>query len=754
MKPTTTPAPTTESRFLETWQAFIQAKDAVVRAGEAPLRIKVPTPESINSAELRAELDLVDEPADFYAALRERLGIGDEAIDPEQGCFYLDWDSPVGAEKLLALKGIAERCHFEFEPAPVIEGEIGGEALLLAHITSLLRAADLGLPWKVTMVTGKGKTKTPHAQIRVLSPPDRVASSVAELADLRQARTAAGLRLRETLWDNGFISHGAEADEPASFDLTTYERPSSALAPVLAGWLAGHQTYPTGMGRSVQYAFKLGAAVPLATPDMSDSPLTVVEQALMREFPGPAMEVTRSGWQLKFRFSLDYAVRVEQSLHIQNFLAECLAPYQLPVWLSGTDRLRFIARNDEKAREQAGADRLRRLVGEELTIVEGKRRFVVGTLKSVSYPKLRITLPEDFDEDDRPDLLHRLNAGELTPNLTGEREMIARLRKALDIIANPQSKLLNPQTRRVLIDAAAARGMAHPEELEPDSATRRAIAAHSFQRLNDSQARAVAAILHTPDLAMVQGPPGTGKSTAISQIIWHLVRVQPRSWLLLTSETHTAVDNALEKLENPHHNLVRPIRVGSEKSLEREGARYALPRLQAWTLGSETEPAEESAAVSADLNDNALCYWLRNISRRAQSLTQSQTQNGLVATVPTGLQAAWAAVLLTPSAPVRQLVLNAYLGHVNVVGATTGSLGDKTTYGTKTRFYQQYETLIEARKRVAEKQPLTAEARAALPAPRPEQRVPQRSAAAFPPHAYGPLSASHTADRTGFWCRR
>ncbi|KAL1306810.1 hypothetical protein AAFC00_005467 [Neodothiora populina] len=67
--------------------------------------------------------------------------------------------------------------------------------------------------------------------------------------------------------------------------------------------------------------------------------------------------------------------------------------------------------------------------------------------------------------------------------------------------------------------------------------------------LNPDQRAAIDKVMSAQDYALVLGMPGTGKTTTIAQIIRALV-ARGRS-VLLTSYTHTAVDNILLKLRSP-----------------------------------------------------------------------------------------------------------------------------------------------------------------------------------------------------------
>ncbi|WP_233704464.1 AAA domain-containing protein [Helicobacter cynogastricus] len=78
--------------------------------------------------------------------------------------------------------------------------------------------------------------------------------------------------------------------------------------------------------------------------------------------------------------------------------------------------------------------------------------------------------------------------------------------------------------------------------------------------LNESQKKAVRKMLSAPDIALIQGPPGTGKTTVIAEAI--LQFVQRGQSVLLSSQSHDAIDNALERL--PNHPNIKAIRLNRD----------------------------------------------------------------------------------------------------------------------------------------------------------------------------------------------
>lgn len=75
------------------------------------------------------------------------------------------------------------------------------------------------------------------------------------------------------------------------------------------------------------------------------------------------------------------------------------------------------------------------------------------------------------------------------------------------------------------------------------------------ENLNVDQTKAIEKVMSAKDYALVLGMPGTGKTTTIAHIIRALI-CQKKS-VLLTSYTHTAVDNILLKLKSDNIPILR-----------------------------------------------------------------------------------------------------------------------------------------------------------------------------------------------------
>ncbi|RDI25368.1 AAA domain-containing protein [Lentzea flaviverrucosa] len=67
--------------------------------------------------------------------------------------------------------------------------------------------------------------------------------------------------------------------------------------------------------------------------------------------------------------------------------------------------------------------------------------------------------------------------------------------------------------------------------------------------LDESKKEAVESALGLADVLLVEGPPGTGKTDLIAEIVLQSLKERPTARILIVSQTHVAVDNALARLE-------------------------------------------------------------------------------------------------------------------------------------------------------------------------------------------------------------
>lgn len=123
-----------------------------------------------------------------------------------------------------------------------------------------------------------------------------------------------------------------------------------------------------------------------------------------------------------------------------------------------------------------------------------------------------------------------------------------------------------------------------------------------------------------------QGPPGTGKTTVIAELIWQLISQNQEQKILLTSKSNLAVDNALEKLLNKEHTLVKPLRFGRDTKFEEEGKRYSVNRIEKWIdekfedekFEDDSSKDDEQEEINQDNpNNNAVQIWMKRIAEKS-----------------------------------------------------------------------------------------------------------------------------------------
>lgn len=104
------------------------------------------------------------------------------------------------------------------------------------------------------------------------------------------------------------------------------------------------------------------------------------------------------------------------------------------------------------------------------------------------------------------------------------------------------------QRRRLVVDLEKPR-FSDPE-YKPFSQADKEMA-----KLNEDQVEAVEKVLKTQDYALILGMPGTGKTTTIAEVIKALTA--RGKTVLLTSYTHSAVDNILMKIKDLDISILR-----------------------------------------------------------------------------------------------------------------------------------------------------------------------------------------------------
>jgi hypothetical protein len=432
-------------------------------------------------------------------------------------------------------------------------------------------------------------------------------------------------------------------------------------------------------------------------------------QNLKREIFSLPFEVDANQTENTISFDIidydDLTIKLDLILNLENQFNIIKSPLD--------EDFKFKVKTDliaKKSKKEEFNDKLKGLAGVEFQINisnEGSKpkHITIGNLASRNsdYYNLVFNLPYKW-EDEKKQTNKFLEFIEeepfidiVLPNLRGDQAKISWLSEAMEKINNPingiDSKPVNDKLKDFVFDSSKAEEVFR--DLSIDTEDWNELKRHERLILNDSQRRSILSALYSRDLALLQGPPGTGKTTVIAEIIWHMVRTDQSQKILLTSETNLAVDNALERLLDNNHSLVKPIRFGRASKFEEEGKKYSFERIIKWIdeeanvddlYENEVEESTEQEIDYDDLNNNAVQLWMRRIADNSQQSNQKYSS----------IMKDWAFEMAQPNNEMKILFKDKYFKYCNVVGSTSSSAGSP-------RFGADYQRVFNESKTIATK---------------------------------------------------
>lgn len=162
--------------------------------------------------------------------------------------------------------------------------------------------------------------------------------------------------------------------------------------------------------------------------------------------------------------------------------------------------------------------------------------------------------------------------GKLRLDTAAADEAIRRQRDTVNEVQNAGGGLLRPDLADLLVSPGKAR-VPGPSDIK------------FILDLDPPKQDAVRAALGIKDFLLVQGPPGTGKTAFIAEtILQYLTRNQDTS-ILLSSQTHVALDNAIDRIRKAKSEI-KILRIGnptSEKVLQSVRPLLMDQQLPRWT---------------------------------------------------------------------------------------------------------------------------------------------------------------------------
>lgn len=126
-------------------------------------------------------------------------------------------------------------------------------------------------------------------------------------------------------------------------------------------------------------------------------------------------------------------------------------------------------------------------------------------------------------------------SGNISLNTNQMSRAIEKQRIALDSVV--YNRCVNPLLKSLLIEPSQA---TPPERIEKIELFQDEIDSDKLGALN--------AALGNNNIVAIQGPPGTGKTTLIAEIVLQYLKRNPLHRILLSSQTHIALDNVIERV--------------------------------------------------------------------------------------------------------------------------------------------------------------------------------------------------------------
>jgi hypothetical protein len=205
------------------------------------------------------------------------------------------------------------------------------------------------------------------------------------------------------------------------------------------------------------------------------------------------------------------------------------------------------------------------VIGQDRMVRFGHGKFVGLEVVEVNGDELTLTVVAG----DPAQLPHR---GTLELNTVRAEAALNRQRQALNAVMHRRS--VNPSLRDLIADPQQAR--------LPGSSV---VADDPGENFDADKRVILGKALNLRDVMSVEGPPGTGKTRLIEEIIVQYLRRNPKHRVLLSSQTHVALDNVIDRVRerSPGLNIVRVGRLDDTRISAKASELLLERKAEAWS---------------------------------------------------------------------------------------------------------------------------------------------------------------------------
>jgi hypothetical protein len=203
------------------------------------------------------------------------------------------------------------------------------------------------------------------------------------------------------------------------------------------------------------------------------------------------------------------------------------------------------------------------LVGQERVVFHAGNRLA-GEIIGVAFNQIMLNVT--FGD---PTRIPR--RGELAINTIAAQRALEHQSAALNAVF--YERAVNPSLKNLILDPKTARPVVEVSGVTPTD-----------EDFDDEKEDILAKALGVQDFLTIEGPPGTGKTKLIAEIVVQWLKRNPRHRIMLTSQTHIALDNVLERITEANLSL-EMIRIGrsDEPRISELGHKLLLERrVEAW----------------------------------------------------------------------------------------------------------------------------------------------------------------------------